>query len=113
MENCIFCKISSHEASAQIALENDDVIAFKSIAPIAQTHLLIVPKKHYKAVIDIDDPKIMFAMKEAVSSLVATLNLSGGYKLVFNGGRYQEVPHVHWHLLSGELENNSDLLNKL
>lgn len=113
MDNCIFCKIAKHEAESQIVFEDEDVIVFKSIAPISETHLLVVPKKHYHGVIDIDDPKVLFAMKEAVSGLVASLNLSAGYKLVFNGGRYQEVPHVHWHLLSGKLENNSDLLSNL
>ena len=106
MDDCIFCQIVDKKAPASIEHETDLVIAFKSIDPAADTHLLIVPKKHVSHVDDFskEDKDLFFEMLEVAQSLVHSLDLSDGYKLVFNAGRYQAIPHVHWHLLAGNLE---------
>jgi histidine triad (HIT) family protein len=112
MEDCIFCKIAKHESPATVELENESVIAFANIAPIAQTHILIIPKKHIETFIDLDSDEMLGAMREAVQEIIKKNNLEGAYKLVFNGGRYAQVRHLHWHLLAGKLENEDDILNQ-
>ena len=53
MEDCIFCKIVKGEIPAEKVYEGDNFIGILDIEPIAEGHTLIIPKKHYKTVIDI------------------------------------------------------------
>ena len=54
MEDCIFCKIVNREIPSTIVYEDDKVIAFNDINPVAPVHVLIVPKVHIESVKDID-----------------------------------------------------------
>lgn len=112
MEDCIFCKIAKHEAPATVELENDSVIAFRNIEPIAQTHILVVPKKHIETFMELDSDEILGEMRKAVQEILKKNNLEGAYKLIFNGGRYAQVRHLHLHLLAGKLEKEDDILNQ-
>ena len=103
--DCIFCKISKHEVSSDIVVEDSDVIVFKDIHPKAETHWLIVPKKHIhsvSAVESADWPLVAGIIKKAAE--VAKEKGIAGYKLVFNVGRDggQVVDHLHLHLLAGD-----------
>ena len=114
MDNCIFCKIAKGGAPAKVLLETDSVICFESIDPVAEKHILIVPKKHIAHFGDIskEDRDILFDMVLSAQKLVSDLGISGGYKLVFNAGKYQAIPHLHWHLLGGKMLDEKDVLNK-
>jgi len=59
MTDCLFCKIIKKEIEGQIVFENKKVLAFKDISPQAPTHILVIPKKHFSSITDIDkiDPK--------------------------------------------------------
>ncbi len=111
MDSCIFCKIVQKQAPATIEYENDDVICFRNIAPVAQTHILIVPKIHIDSFATIDGATIA-ALTKGAQELINKLGIGGAYKLVVNGGKYQSVPHFHWHLLAGKLENEDDILHQ-
>ena len=110
MEDCIFCKIASKESPAKIEYEDENVIAFENINAVAEFHILIVPKKHTGTFMDLGED--ILPMTKAVQSLIKEKKLQGGYKLVFNGGSYQKIPHVHWHLLGGQLKDHNDILNQ-
>lgn len=113
-ENCIFCKIIKKQAEARIEEETNNVIAFRSIDPVSDTHILVVPKKHISSFIEIKkaDEDTYFEMLEMAQRFIIKNKLESGYKLIFNGGKYQVIPHVHWHLLAGNLKDKNDLLNK-
>lgn len=111
MDGCIFCKIARHEAPATIDYETDQIIAFRSINQAAETHILIMPKAHIKTFMDLKEE--VTKMSEAAKHLINKIGIQNEYKLVFNGGKFQSVPHVHWHLLGGDLENEKDVINKL
>lgn len=113
MTECIFCKITKKEAPAKVLAETSDVIAFESIRPVADHHVLIVPKKHINSFLDLEESHkdILIDMAKVAQEVIKKLGISGGYKLCFNGGKYQEVLHIHWHLLGGKLEDR-DTLNK-
>lgn len=112
MENsCIFCKIINKEAPATIIFEDDLIIAFNNKFPAAEIHALIVPKTHVGTFMDLDD-KTIADLKNAARQVIEKLNIKGGYKLVVNGGKYQAIPHFHWHLLAGKLEDKDDVINK-
>lgn len=102
--DCIFCKIAQHQASSDIVAEDNAVIVFKDIHPKAETHWLIVPKKHIHSVSAVepqDWPLVSSIIKKAAE--VAKEKGMAGYKLVFNVGRDggQIVDHLHLHLLAG------------
>lgn len=114
MTDCIFCKISSHDSPSKIEYETDYVVAFPSISPAAETHMIIIPKDHITSFTDLEEKHkdILMEMAKAAQNLIEEKKLSKGYKLVFNGGKYQSIPHIHWHLLAGNLENEDKTENK-
>ncbi len=104
MKDCIFCKIINKEQEADIVYEGENVIAFKDINPSAPFHVLVVPKKHIKSIIDLekkDSPLIKDLIWRAKE--IAKSHDLKGYKLIFNCGKKggQIVDHVHLHLLGG------------
>ncbi len=110
MEECVFCKIIKKEITVDLLYEDDTCVVFKSNAPVAEYHLLVVPKKHIVNFMFLDDTVLL--MTKIAQMMISNLKLGDGYKMIFNGGKYQSVPHLHWHLLSGKLEDENDILNK-
>lgn len=112
MNDCVFCKIVKGELPSKKNYEDKDVLIFENINPVAETHLLICPKKHIENFLSIKEDFDIFPMIKATQKVISELKIEDAYKLVFNGGKYQSVPHLHWHLLAGELEENGDVVNK-
>ena len=58
---CIFCKIINKEIPGNIVYEDEDILAFRDIEPQAPLHILVVPKKHIEAIIDLkeDDKELV------------------------------------------------------
>lgn len=105
--SCIFCQIVKGEIAADIVFENERIIAFNDIKPVAPVHVLIIPKTHIPTTNDVDSTNYMIAgeLLMAASEIAAKLNIAqDGYRLVFNcnenGG--QEVFHIHLHLIGGK-----------
>jgi histidine triad (HIT) family protein len=105
-EECIFCKIINKEIPTEFLYEDDQLVVFKDINPLAPIHLLLVPKKHIRSINDLDDSDTTI-----VSDLIMTakdmaekmsVNKSG-YRIFFNveKGGGQEVFHLHLHLIGG------------
>lgn len=109
--NCIFCKIIKKEAETALIFENDSIVAFKSKFPVAEIHVLLVPKTHVGTFLDLDD-KTISDLKNTAKQVIEQLEIKSAYKLVINGGKYQAIPHFHWHLLAGKLEDKDDVLNR-
>lgn len=100
--DCVFCKISSGEWPSTKEFEDDFVMAFRDIKPSAPTHVLVVPKKHISNLESSEvSEDILGKLQKVVSDLVNKLELQSGYKVILNGGKYQEVKHLHYHLLGG------------
>jgi len=71
---------------------------------VTPVHILLVPKKELASLADLtpDDDAFLVELFQAVQSLVAELDMEGpGYRLIVNGGGYQDVPQLHFHLASG------------
>ena len=102
---CIFCKIIKKEIPAKIRLENDDFIAFDDINPKASIHVLLIPKKHIHSIAGAEDSdfELIGKMLMTARDLAKELNLTSGYRLVFNNGADSgaEVDHLHLHILGG------------
>lgn len=100
-DDCIFCKIVSGAIPSSKVFENDDVIAFNDINPIAPTHVLVVPKKHYENILDLPEPELL-KLFEAVKKIANEKGLDkAGFRTVINTGKDagQEVPHIHIHII--------------
>ena len=102
MKDCIFCKIVKGEIPSKPLLENESVLAINDINPVAAVHILIIPKVHIDSVLTMGDGDagVIIEMHKAAQKLVAKLKLST-FRLAYNGGKYQHVPHLHMHLLAG------------
>ena len=114
MNDCIFCKIVNGDVPSKKVFENSDVMAFETIQPVAEHHILIIPKKHISIFLELkeDDKSIFIEMAKVAQEVIKIRKIENGYKLIFNGGKYQMVKHLHWHLLGGKLEDEDDILNK-
>ncbi len=102
----IFEKIRDREIPAEFLYEDDDVMAFCDIAPIAPVHVLVVPKKVIVSIAEMEDgdEAIVGKMFLVARNIARDLKISEkGYKLLIRVGRDggQEVPHLHLHVLGG------------
>ncbi len=103
----IFAKILRQEIPSKKIFENQYVYAFEDISPQAPIHVLVIPKKPFCSFNDFSknaDPKFMYEFIKSINLIVEKLKLKEGYRLITNVGKYggQEVPHLHFHLLSGK-----------
>jgi histidine triad (HIT) family protein len=106
MDDCIFCKIVKKEVPTKILKETEDIIAFPDISPSADTHILIIPKKHIDGIQDLttEHGNLLAQIYGVANSLVKEYNLENlAYRVVVNGGKAQHVPHIHFHLLGGDI----------
>ncbi len=106
MSECLFCKIASKELPAEIVWEDDDILAFKDIKPVAPIHVLLIPKKHISSINDAtnEDIEVLGKMQIIAAQIAKSLNIAKqGYRLVNNCGEMggQTVFHIHYHLLGG------------
>lgn len=100
--DCLFCKLVAGEIETDKVLETDSVVAVNDINPVAQIHIVIIPKKHIDSVLTVasHDCRDIIEMFGVAKKLVEEKKLLA-FRLAFNGGRYQHVPHLHMHLLAG------------
>lgn len=104
--NCPFCDIIERKRPASIIYEDENVIAFRDIHPMAPVHILIIPRRHIPSLKETEEKDItilgqltylakIIAEKEGINTR--------GYRLVINSGAAagQSVPHIHLHLLGG------------
>lgn len=102
----VFEKIRDREIPTEFLYEDDYVMAFNDIAPIAPVHVLIVPKKLIPSIAEMEDgdEAVVGRMFRVARDIARDLKISEkGYKLLIRVGKGggQEVPHLHLHLLGG------------
>lgn len=102
MDNCIFCKIANKEIPTNPVYEDEYTIAFNDLSPQAPIHVLVIPKKHFSSLNELNDEKIMSALFNAVKETVKNLGVKE-YRTVINTGADagQTVFHLHIHILAG------------
>jgi histidine triad (HIT) family protein len=104
--SCLFCRIVSREAPAEILHETETVLAFRDIRPGAPTHVLLIPKEHLRDLRDLENAHAGMVMDllQAAAHLARTEKVDdSGWRLVANIGpdAGQSVFHLHFHLLGG------------
>ena len=101
MNDCLFCKIIKGDIPCFQVYEDEVVVAFLDINPESNGHTLIIPKKHYKDLLDIDSntlSHIIEVAKNLMKLLEEKLGCSG-FTLIQNNGEVQEINHFHLHII--------------
>jgi histidine triad (HIT) family protein len=106
MSMTIFERIIAREIPANIIYEDEHIVAFMDIKPVAPMHVLIIPRKPIARLEDVtpDDHATLGHLLMKAPAIAAQLGLTeSGYRLVLNNGQNagQEVPHLHVHLIGG------------
>jgi histidine triad (HIT) family protein len=103
--DCLFCRIVAGEIPSEQVLADDEVIAFRDIAPRAPTHVLVVPRRHVTDVHALSDTDagLLDSLFRAIRRIADDAGLESGYRVVTNVGpdAGQSVSHLHFHLLGG------------
>ena len=103
--DCLFCRIVAGEVPSDRVHEDDDVIAFRDIAPRAPTHVLVIPRRHIPDAhaLTESDGELLAKLFTAVRQVADAAGLKNGYRVVTNVGPEsgQTVFHLHLHLLGG------------
>lgn len=104
-DDCIFCKIINNEIPSTKVYEDDTVIAFNDINPIAPIHILVVPKVHIENLMELEDNELLTHIIEVIKQIAKNQGLDKeGFRVVTNNGENagQVVKHLHFHILGGK-----------
>ena len=112
MEDCIFCKIASGEVQSLKVYENDKTLAFMDIAKDVDGHILVIPRKHCKNILDCD-PETLSAVMQAAKTVSEHLTAHCGYEGVnllnaSDESAGQSVPHFHIHIIPRKRNDGID-----
>ena len=99
----LFTKIINREIPGDIVYEDEHVVAFRDIVPVAPVHILIVTREETPGLADLPADGDHRYILEAAGKIAKAEGLTHGYRLVFNQGAEagQSVPHLHAHLIGG------------
>lgn len=102
-EECLFCKISSKQITANIVYEDENNMAFLDINPTNYGHTLVMPKQHYETFVQTPDEilqKTIIAVKKIAQAILKLPNIDGVNIMVNNGKTAgQVIPHLHFHII--------------
>jgi histidine triad (HIT) family protein len=96
MVDCIFCKIAVGQIPCNKIYEDKDYLAFLDIKPLNPGHVLIIPKKHFRWVYDVDDQAGYWTVAKALAQKMVK-SLKAEYAMFVTWGL--EVPHAHIHVI--------------
>jgi histidine triad (HIT) family protein len=107
--DCIFCKIVKGEIPSYTIYEDDIVKVFLDIHPRTNGHMLVIPKKHYVDIIDIDSDILNYIYKKITPKMYELLQeklAADGLIIGQNNGIAEDVKHYHVHLMPQYRNNN-------
>ena len=105
MPDCVFCKIVRGEIPARKVYEDDEILAFDDIHPVAPVHFMLIPKRHIASLADasIDDAGVLGRIMALCGRLARERGSPEGFRTIVNTGRIgrQDVMHLHVHVIGG------------
>lgn len=105
-QDCIFCKIVRGEIPSGKVYEDDEVLAFHDIHPVAPVHFMIVPKSHIASLAEVDEShrSILGKIMVLAPRLAREQGSPAGFRTIVNTGRIgrQDVFHLHVHIIGGK-----------
>ena len=104
-KDCIFCRIARGEVPSRKVYEDDEILAFHDVNPVAAVHFMLVPKRHIASLQDVtpDDAGVLGRMLALTGRLAREQGSPDGFRTIVNTGRIgrQEVMHLHIHVIGG------------
>lgn len=108
MSDCIFCKIIAGEIRCEKVYEDENILAFHDINPVADVHVLVIPKKHIASLNELSDSDegLIVRFMLSIPKVAKQMGLKG-FKTIFNTGKEggQTVFHIHAHILGGSIHS--------
>ena len=105
MTDCLFCKIVAGDIPSTKVYEDETVVAFRDIAPMAPTHILVIPKAHIPSAAGVtaENSGVVAHIFEMIPRIAQAEGLANGFRVVSNCGpdAGQTVNHLHFHILGG------------
>ena len=106
MENCLFCKIIKGEIPSNKVYEDENVLAFHDINPVAPVHVIVIPTLHIESANEITDENksVISEVLASIPKIAEKLEIKNdGYRLITNIGENggQTVKHLHFHIIGG------------
>lgn len=102
--NDFYCEeVFSGKTKVEIMEETSTIFAFRHTKPSYDVHVVIVPRRHVARLVDVEDMTIMKEVFEVAKKIIMRLGLhETNYRIITNGGSFQDSMHLHFHLVSGE-----------
>lgn len=105
--DCIFCKIARGEQEVRKIYEDEYVVSFEDRNPIANVHILTIPKKHITSLLELQesDKDTLWHIHHALQQVAMKTGVHiGGFRVITNTGNDSEqtIPHIHYHLIGGQ-----------
>lgn len=103
---CVFCRLAAGEIPSTQLHADDEVVAFRDIAPRAPVHAVVIPRRHIGSAADLRaaDGDLLGRIFEVAAQVARSEGVAeSGYRIVTNIGPAagQSVPHLHFHVLGG------------
>lgn len=108
MSDCIFCKIIKNEIPCSKVYEDKEVLAFLDIEPASEGHTLVIPKKHYETIAEIDKKDLEKTIEIVRKISKSLLNFNEGINIMQNNKLVagQIVNHIHFHIIPRNKNDN-------
>lgn len=107
MDDCVFCKIVRGDIPCRKVYDDGELLAFHDIHPVAQVHIMLIPKLHVASLMEADGSHeaLLGRMLLLAPKLAKEQGLSNGFRTVINTGKGggQEVLHLHIHIIGGNI----------
>lgn len=104
MSDDYYCEsILSGRVPVKVVAETPNVLAFHHVFQSWETHIVVIPKKHVRNLVDVEDPGLFAELFQVVVGIIKDQGFNdSNYKVITNGGSYQSNQHLHIHLVSGK-----------
>ena len=99
----VYCdEILSGRTPVRVVAETEDVLAFHHVFRTWEFHVVAIPKRHVRRLVDVEDPATFAKILEVLAQVIRDHGLhETGYKIITNGGSFQSNQHLHFHLVAG------------
>ena len=108
---CIFCDIINNKLDSHLIYEDEHHIAFLDKYPVDTGHSLVVPRKHYEKIIDMQEYEVgdLFSKVPKIAKAILNTTSTNAFSLGQNNGKAakQVIPHVHVHIIPRYNEKNT------
>lgn len=103
--DCLFCKIINGNIPSNKVYEDNMILAFHDISPMAPVHVLVIPKQHIANAdgVNEENSKYIAHIFEKIPAIAKVAGITNGYRVITNCGEdgCQSVMHLHFHILGG------------